>query len=104
MSQADTSPISPEDAQQLRTVHRVRVEVLTEYNVLDEDEAPFSRDDVRVAWEDLTQEERTELHRRTRSRLRELNDLMDGDSESFEAPAVEHGDLVDGVRIPGYYD
>lgn len=103
MSQVDTRPISPEDAQRLRTTHRVRVEVLTEFNALDESDAPFTRQQVREAWDDLTPPERAELHRRTRRRLGQLNELMDGDSESFEGPAVEHEDLVDGVRVPDYY-
>jgi hypothetical protein len=95
--------LPPEQVTKLRVVYRTKHEFLKEHNVVRDDE-PVSRSDIRQLCSQLCYSERQALESRLGTKLRRLEALMDGDTKQFDGPAVRHGDLASGVRIPNFYE
>lgn len=95
--------IPPEDLRRLRVTDRTKHEFLVEHNVIADDYHP-SREEIRQLVGRLVYSERQALESRIEQRLQRLEELMDGEVKRFDEPAVEHGDLVSGVRIPEFHD
>lgn len=95
--------IDPKDVRRLRVINRTKHEFLIEHNVIEEGYHP-SREEIKRLYGKLVYSERQALESRINERLERLDDLMDGEIKRFDEPAVEHGDLVSGVRIPDFHD
>lgn len=98
-----STSIDPRDVGRLRVSYRTKREFFVERNLIGPDEYP-SRTELRELRERLVHGERQALQKRLKRRLTRLAELMEGDRKRFDEPAVEHSDLISGVRIPNYYD
>lgn len=92
------SVIDPRDVGKLRVSYRTKREFLIERNVIQSHEYP-SREQVRECIGRLVHSERNVLQRRLATRLERLDELMNGERKTFDEPAVEHSDLIAGVRL-----
>lgn len=102
MSSTDDS-LPAEDALKIRLQHRVRRDFLLRMNKLQPEDAPFSRSEVREEVLDLNRYARSALIQEQQRRFQKLELLLEGDRQTFDEPKVEHEDLVDGVRVCGFY-
>lgn len=93
-----TNSIDPRDVGRLRVSYRTKREFFVDHNLIAADEYP-SRAEMRKLHDRLAHTERQALQARLNNRLTRLAELTEGERKTFEEPAVEHSDLVAGVRL-----
>lgn len=93
---ADT--LSPEATTQLRVKHETMREVAIECNLMDRRER-LGHGELRERLHTLCPAERRVLHSRLRKRLRRLNELMEGQRQTFDAPRATGVNLTDEVTL-----
>lgn len=94
-------PPNPESETKLRIILETEYNFLVERNVID-DGVEMSRAELHDKVCQLELVERHALQSRIRRHVQEAVDIMQNEQKEFDEPYVEHKDLVDGVRIPGY--
>jgi len=90
--------LSPEATSQLRVKHETMREVAEECNLVDPRER-LTHGELRDRLQTLCPAERRVLHSRLRNRLRRLNELMDGQRKTFDAPRATGVNLTDEVIL-----
>ena len=95
--------IDPRDVGRLRVSYRTKREFFVDHNLIAEGEYP-SRGEMRRLHERLAHTERQALQARLNEQLTRFAELSEGERKTFDDPAVEHSDLVSGVRIPEFHD
>lgn len=96
------STITPAQEVKLRVTYDIKRDYLRERNVIDE--SVTTRRDLNEAIHNLDAMERRVLERRLDDALERVDEMFEDEQKTFDHPKVTHSDLVDGVRIPGFYD
>jgi hypothetical protein len=90
---------SEESTSRLRAMATVKREFLVRSNVIEADEK-LTRRELNGKVQELSQTERKALEARMQNRLDRLEELMDGESKSFDQPRAEPEDLIEDVYLP----
>lgn len=88
--------LTAEQEVKLRATYSIKFDTLVEFGVLDADSTPTRRA-LNEYVHSLGRQEQKILERRLNDAMDRVDDILEGDQQSFDEPHIEHEDLVDGV-------